>query len=174
MGWYRGRQGLGSFTAEGAPAVRPATPKRRWWGYDRQQTDELLADLARRYEQMRSERDALTMTVDELRGGQDERDRRENSAREEFLKELDDHAQQVFELEKQVASLKRENRQQAEEVKRLTEELLQTRAAQQRHQAEWDEQQATLARHEVRERALVEQVVMLKEELQHEATDVRV
>ena len=150
-----------------------AALKRRFRGYDRRQTDQLLADLTTRCERLGSERDALLTVIEELRRTQEERERGADNAREETLHELDGREQQVSQLEQRVDELERENAQHVEELRRLREELLEARATQQRHDAEWADHQATLARLEVRERALVEQLVMLKEELREGESEMR-
>jgi ABC-type transporter Mla subunit MlaD len=153
--------------------VIPASPKRRFRGYDRRQTDELLADLGTRFDQVRGERDALAASMEELRRERAERERHAGQELEQATEELAARKQQVTELQQQVSELERGNAQHLDELRRLREELLQTQLAQQRLHADWADQHASVARLALRERALVEQVVMLRDELQRGATEVR-
>jgi len=154
--------------------VPPTTLKRRFRGYDREQTDEILGQLVTICDELRTQRDALQESVEELRREQQELKGRTDHEINRLLHELTSSEGRVSELKKEVADLRRESVQSQGEVERLGEELLQARMLQQKHQEERAEQHANLARLELRDRVLVEQLVILKAELQQSHHDSRV
>jgi len=154
--------------------VPPTTLKRRFRGYDREQTDEILGQLVTICDELRTQRDALQESVEELRREQEEHKGRADHEINRLLHELTGSEGRVTELQKEVADLRRESEQNQREVERLGEELLQARMLQQKHQEERAEHHANLARLELRDRVLVEQLVILKAELQQSLHDPRV
>jgi hypothetical protein len=116
--------------------------RRRIRGYDRQQTDELLAQASADFDRLRDERDSLAQRL-------------------EVLQRLhEESALRVTELEVAVEDLER----------RLSEELTIARLAQQARRDKVTELEAILARREVRERALVTQLELLRSQPEQEPT----
>lgn len=151
----------------------PTTLKRRFRGYDREQTDRLLGELAKACNELVAQRDALHETVEGLQREQQQRRQHADNEINRALEELTGSEARVSELKKQVAELRRECAQRKGEVERLGEELLQARMLQQKHEEERVEQQANVTRLELRDRVLVEQLLILKAELQQSVHDSR-
>jgi cell division septum initiation protein DivIVA len=132
-------------------AIRRPALKRRLRGYDTQETEELLAEVAESYERVRAERLALSEQLEGLR--------RDKEGHERDLRiELDKLQEQLRIRDARIAQL--------EEVERLSEVVSSARAAQETQQTELAEQSASVARLETREKALVEQIAMFAAQLE--------
>ena len=151
----------------------PTTLKRRFRGYDREQADRLIGELADVCNELRTQRDALHEKVEGLRQEQQEQRLHADTEINRALEELTGSERRVSELKKQVAELRRECAHRQGEVERLGEELLQARMLQQKHEEERAEEKANVARLELRDRVLVEQLLILKAELQQSVHDSR-
>jgi len=149
-------------------AIRKATLKRRFRGYDRHETEQLLAEVAEGYEKVRAEREALSKEAENLRREQEAREVRSRTERDKLKEELSDRDRRVSDLEAQIARIQEEHSKQLEEVKRLTEELSRAHVARKAHQAELGQQRQSVARRETREKALLEQIAMLEAQLKQE------
>jgi hypothetical protein len=143
-------------------AVVNGTLKRRLRGYDRRQTEHVLAEAGEDLARVRAERDALSDNLSNLRREQEEVAQRFDAERSELKERLSDRKRRVVDLEVEVANFKEEQSKQAEEIRRLTDELSSARAAHDACQSELADQRESVARLEVREKALVEQLAMLE------------
>jgi chromosome segregation ATPase len=149
--------------------IREASLNRRLRGYDPQETEQLLADVAESYEKVLAEREALSEQLEELQHEQVEHERSLRLQLERVDERLSDRERRVSELEATVARLAQERSNQLEEAVRLTDELARAQAAKTGQGSELAVQRESLARLEIHERALVEQIAML--EAQVEQTD---
>jgi cell division septum initiation protein DivIVA len=147
--------------------------KRRFRGYDRAQTDHLIADVTSRCDALTAERDNLHETIEELRAEQRERKLRTDEEVDDVLRELTARERQVSDLERQVREMTRKHEQQQSALERVGDQLLRARVQEQRHDDERAELLARVGRVELRERVLVEQLTILKGEL-HQTQDPRV
>jgi cell division septum initiation protein DivIVA len=127
------------------------TLKRRFRGYDRAQTDDLIAQLTKNCEALSAE----------LREHEARTDREAN----DVLRELTAREREVSDLERQIRKLTLEHEQQQARLERVGNELLRARAAEQRHEDERAALLARVGRVELRERVLAEQLTILKGEL---------
>ena len=146
-----------------------ANLKRRLRGYDRQQTDELLAQAAKSYERLRLERDGLAETLETLASEHNEREAGLHGELEDLKRQLANRDRQLAGLESRLGNLSAERAKRAEELRRAADELAGVRAAHEAQRADLAEQQESIARLRVREHALVEQLAILKGQLAQEA-----
>jgi len=152
-------------------AIPKASLKRRLRGYDRQETDQFLAEVAESYDKLRAEREALSEQVGNLRREQEARELRSQAELDKLKEELSDRDRRVSDLEAQVARLEEEHSKQLEDLGRLGDRLSSAQRAQETGEVELAEQHGSVARLEIREKALVEQIAMLEAQLkQEEAT----
>jgi chromosome segregation ATPase len=140
--------------------------KRRFRGYDRGQADELIARLTQRCDALTAERNRLNETIEQLRAEQHEHKLRVEQEANVVLRDLTARERQVSDLEREIRELARKNEQQEAELERVGDELLRARLEEQRHEDERVELLARVGRVELRERVLVEQLTILKGELQ--------
>jgi cell division septum initiation protein DivIVA len=150
----------------------PPTLKRALRGYDRAQTDQLVADLTAQCDALRAERTGLEKSLDELRAEQREHQLRTDQEANAVHRELTARERQVADLEREVRELIRKHEQQRATIERVGDDLLRARLDEQRHHDERAELLARVGRIELRERVLVEQLTILKGELQ-QTTDPR-
>jgi cell division septum initiation protein DivIVA len=141
------------------------TIERRFRGYDRGQTDELIAELTARCEALAAERKRLNEAIETLRAEQREQQLRADREANDVLRELTARERQVADLERQIRELTRTHEQQQAALERAGNELLRSRVEEQRHHDEQAELLARVGRVELRERVLVEQLTILKSEL---------
>jgi cell division septum initiation protein DivIVA len=140
--------------------------KRRFRGYDRGQADELIARLTQRCDALTAERNRLNETIEQLRAEQHEHKLRVEQEANVVLRDLTARERQVSDLEREIRELARKHEQQEVELERVGDELLRARLEEQRHEDERVELLARVGRVELRERVLVEQLTILKGELQ--------
>jgi chromosome segregation ATPase len=140
--------------------------KRRFRGYDRGQADELIARLTQRCDALTAERNRLNETIEQLRAEQHEHKLRVEQEANVVLRDLTARERQVSDLEREIRELARKHEQQEAELERVGDELLRARLEEQRHEDERVELLARVGRVELRERVLVEQLTILKGELQ--------
>jgi cell division septum initiation protein DivIVA len=141
--------------------------KRRFRGYDRAQTDELIAQLTQSCAELAADRNSLNAAVEELRAEQGEHKRRSDQEANEVLRELTARERQVADLERQLRDMTHKHAQRQSEVDRLGKELVRARVEEQRFTDERAELLARVGRIELRERVLVEQLTILRGELLH-------
>jgi DNA repair exonuclease SbcCD ATPase subunit len=146
--------------------IRKANLNRRLRGYDRQETEQLLADVAESYAKVLSEREALSEQLKTLQQEQAERDRDGRDKLERLHERLSKREGRVSDLEAQVARLEEKGSNQLEDTSCLTAELAIAQAAEARQASELVAQRESLARLETRERALLEQIAMLEAQLE--------
>src|SRR6266511_3045030 len=80
-------------------AIRSATLTRRFRGYDRQETEGLLARVAESYEKVHAERVRLSEKVASLRAEEQEREARSRTELDRLNKQLGDRDRQIADLE---------------------------------------------------------------------------
>src|SRR5712691_363888 len=146
-------------------AIRKPALKRRLRGYDTQETEELLVEVAESYERVRAERKALSEQLESLRRDQAEHERDARVELDKLQEQLSDRDGRIAELNAEIARFEEEHSKQLEEVERLSKEVSSARATQEAQQAELAEQSASLARLDTREKALVEQIAMFATQL---------
>jgi cell division septum initiation protein DivIVA len=139
---------------------------RRFRGYDRGQTDELIARLTQRCDALTAERSSLNETIEQLRAEQHEHKLRVDREANDVLRDLTARERQVSDLEREIRELTRKHEQQEAELERVADELSRARLEEQRHEDERVELLLRVGRVELRERVLVEQLTILKGELQ--------
>lgn len=148
------------------------TLKRRFRGYDRAQTDQLIADLEETCDALTAERNGLHQAIDQLRAEQRKHALRTDQEANDVLRELTGRERQISDLERQIREMTRKHEQQHSALERAGDELLRARVDDQRHRDERAELLARVGRVELRERVLVEQLTILKGEL-HQTRDPR-
>ncbi len=145
--------------------IREANLNRRLRGYDVQQTEQLLADVAESYEKVLTEREALSEQLEAVRDEQAERERGWRLERERLSEQLSDREGRVSDLEADIAGLKEESNQ-LERTSQLTDELVRAQAAKAGEGPKLAEHDESIAWLETRERALLEQIEMLDAQLE--------
>lgn len=143
----------------------PPRLKRAFRGYDRAQTDELIAELTATCETLTTERNDLKQTIEELRAGQREHKLQTDHEANAVHRELTARERQIADLEREAREMIRRHEQQQAALERLGDELLRARLDEQRHEDERAGLLARVGRIELRERVLVEQLTILKGEL---------
>jgi DNA repair exonuclease SbcCD ATPase subunit len=151
-------------------AIRNATLTRRLRGYDRQETDELLAKVAESYEKVHGERVRLSEKVASLKAEAQEREARSRAELDRLDKQLGDRDRQIADLETKIARFEQEQSKQLEDLTRLRAELSHARAVHEDLEAESREHGERVARSALREKALVAQIAMLVSQLKEEET----
>lgn len=139
--------------------------KRRFRGYDRAQTDDLIAQLMQSFDALTAERNGLRETIEKLRAEQREHETRTDREANDVLRELTAREREVSDLERQLRELTQRDDQQQARLERAGNELLRARVEAQRHEDERAELLARVGRVELRERVLAEQLTILKGEL---------
>lgn len=139
--------------------------KRRFRGYDRAQTDDLIAQLMQSFDALTAERNGLRETIEKLRAEQREHETRTDREANDVLRELTAREREVSDLERQLRELTQRGDQQQARLERAGNELLRARVEAQRHEDERAELLARVGRVELRERVLAEQLTILKGEL---------
>lgn len=141
------------------------TLKRRFRGYDRAQTDDLLAQLRTSCDALTAERNSLRETIEKLRDEQREHEARTDREANDVLRELTTREREVADLERLIRELTQKDEQQQARLERVGDELLRARLEAQRHEDARAELLARVGRVELRERVLAEQLTILKGEL---------
>lgn len=139
--------------------------KRRFRGYDRAQTDDLIAQLMQSFDALTAERNGLRETIEKLRAEQREHETRTDREANDVLRELTAREREVSDLERQLRELTQRDDQQQARLERAGNELLRARVEAQRLEDERAELLARVGRVELRERVLAEQLTILKGEL---------
>jgi cell division septum initiation protein DivIVA len=152
--------------------VASPTLKRRFRGYDRAQTDELIAQLTQSCTALTAERNSLRETLEQLRTEHRERELRTDQEADGVLRELTSREREVSDLERELRGMARKHEQQQDALGRIGDELLRARVEAQRHNDERAELLVLVGRVELRERVLAEQLTILKGEL-HQTRDPR-
>jgi DivIVA domain-containing protein len=136
--------------------IREAKLNRRLRGYDQEETEQLLADVAESYEKVLTEREALTERFETLQHEQAERERGWRLQLERLHERLSDRERRVSGLEAKVARLEQE----LEKTRRLSDEPASAQAAKDGLRSELAERGERLARLET------EQIGMLEAQLE--------
>ena len=150
----------------------PPILKRAFRGYDCAQTDQVIAELTSRCDALTAERAGLDKAIADLRTERRDDKLRIDQEANAVHRELTARERQVADLEREIRELIRKHEQQQATIERLGDELLRARLDGQRHQDERAELLTRVGRIELRERVLVEQLTILKGELQR-STDPR-
>jgi cell division septum initiation protein DivIVA len=149
-------------------AIRSATLTRRFRGYDRQETEGLLARVAESYEKVEAERVRLSEKVASLRAEAQEREARSRAELERLKNQLGDRERQITDLETKIVRLEQEQSKQLEDLARMRTELSQAQTVHEDLEAESREHGERVARSALREKALVAQIAMLVSQLKEE------
>lgn len=144
--------------------------KRRFRGYDRAQTEQLIADMTQECDTLTAERHSLEETIEQLRAEHRTLELRTDQEANEVLRQLTARERQVSDLEREIRVLTRKHDQQRVELERAGDQLSRAVAEERRHEDERAELLAHVGRVELRERVLVEQLTILKSEL-HQTRD---
>lgn len=147
--------------------IRETALKRRLLGYDRQETEQLLAEVAESLERNLWDRSSLSQQAAELQRDLERAKRDFKGELERLNAELAALGQRLPELEGELNILQKKRSKQLEEADRLTEELSGAKSAEEEHRAQMAELGETVARLETREKALAEQIAMLESQLEH-------
>ena len=145
-------------------SIRETALRRRLLGYDRHETEQLLALVAERLDQVLRDRNSLSQEAIAQRRSLE---RSFKSELDRLNGELAVRDQRLRELEGELTTLQEERSQHLEDADRLTEELSSAKAADEEHQAALTELRETLGRLETREKALAEQIAMLESQFAH-------
>ncbi len=151
-------------------AIRSATLTRRLRGYDREETAELLAEVAESYDHVRAERKRLSEAVASLRAERQEHESRSRAELDALKGQLSERDRQITDLELQIERLQQEQSKQLEDLARMREDLSNARTLQGDLEAESREHGERVARSALREKALVAQIAMLVSQLKDEET----
>ena len=148
-------------------SIRETALKRRFRGYDPHETEQLLAVVAERLDQVLRERSSLSQQATVQRRSLEEAERNFKSELDRLNEELAARDQRLRELEGELTTLQEERSKHLKDADRLTEELSSAKAADEEHQAALTELRRTLGRLETREKALAEQIAMLESQFAH-------
>jgi cell division septum initiation protein DivIVA len=147
--------------------IRETALKRRLLGYDRHETEQLLAEVAESLERILWDRGSLSQQAAELQRDLERAKRDFKGELERLNAELAALGQRLPELEGELNVLQKKRSKQLKEADRLTKELSGAKAAEEEHRAQMTELGETVARFETREKALAEQIAMLESQLEH-------
>jgi len=145
-------------------SIRETALRRRLLGYDRHETEQLLAVVAERLDQVLRDRNSLSQEAIAQRRSLE---RNFKSELDRLNGELAVRDQRLRELEGELTTLQEERSKHLKDADRLTEELSSAKAADEEHQAALTELRETLGRLETREKALAEQIAMLESQFAH-------
>jgi tetratricopeptide (TPR) repeat protein len=145
-------------------SIRETALRRRLLGYDRHETEQLLAVVAERLDQVLRDRNSLSQ---EALAQRRSLERNFKSELDRLNGELAVRDQRLRELEGELTTLQEERSKHLKDADRLTEELSGAKAADEEHQAALTELRETLGRVETREKALAEQIAMLESQFAH-------
>ena len=145
-------------------SIRETALRRRFLGYDRHETEQLLALVAERLDQVLRDRNSLSQEAIAQRRSLE---RSFKSELDRLNAELAARDQRLRELEGELTTLQEERSKHLKDADRLTEELSSAKAADEEHQAALTELRETLGRLETREKALAEQIAMLESQFAH-------
>ena len=145
-------------------SIRETALRRRLLGYDRHETEQLLAVVAERLDQVLRDRNSLSQ---EALAQRRSLERNFKSELDRLNGELAVRDQRLRELEGELTTLQEERSKHLKDADRLTEELSSAKAADEEHQAALTELRETLGRVETREKALAEQIAMLESQFAH-------
>jgi cell division septum initiation protein DivIVA len=148
-------------------SIRETALRRRLLGYDRHETEQLLADVTESLERILWDRSSLSKQAADLQRDLERANRDFKDELERLNAELAALGQRLPQLEGELTNLQEKRTKQLEEADRLTEELSAAKAAEEDHRAEMTELGETVARLETREKALAEQIAMLESQLEH-------
>jgi chromosome segregation ATPase len=148
--------------------LRNLTLKRRLRGYDRAETEALLAGAAESYEELRVEKLRLSEELVRIRREHEERVSQLSREVDELREELGARDRRIVDLEAQLAQSEEERSGRGEELGALREELARVQLAQETYQDELLGERDRAARLETREKALSEQIAMLTSQLEPE------
>jgi cell division septum initiation protein DivIVA len=151
-------------------AIRSATLTRRLRGYDRQETEGLLARVAESYEKVHAERVRLSEKVESLRAQAQEREARSRAELDRLNNQLGERERHITDLETKIARLEQEQSKQLEDLARMRTELSQARTVHEDLETESREHGERVARSALREKALVAQIAMLVSQLKEDET----
>ncbi len=140
-------------------SIRETALRRRLLGYDRHETEQLLAVVAERLDQVLRDRNSLSQ---EALAQRRSLERNFKSELDRLNGELAVRDQRLRELEGELTTLQEERSKHLKDADRLTEELSSAKAADEEHQAALTELRETLGRLVTREKALAEQIAMLE------------
>ncbi len=147
--------------------IRETALKRRFLGYDRRETEQLLAEVAESWDRVIRDRSSLSKQAAAQRQTLEEAERNFKSELDQRSEELAGRDERLQKLEGELNTLHEERSKHLEDAARLTEELSSAKAADEGHQATLTELRETLGRLETREKALAEQILMLESQLEH-------
>jgi cell division septum initiation protein DivIVA len=150
-------------------AISTTRLRRRLRGYDREQTDELLATVVESYGKVYAERAQLAEEVARLRRER-EADVRSRSELGQLRADAEARDRHVSDLQTRISRYEEEHSQRIAEIERLRAELSDARAVQDELHDELREHRDRVARSAIREKALVEQIALLAAQLEDEAT----
>ena len=137
-------------------AVRNASLTRRLRGYDREETDDLLASIASSYSKVYVERARLSEEVAALSAERQASDAQVRAELESLGEQLRERDRRIAELQTLVARFDEERSKELEGRDRLREELFRVRTMQQEAETDAREHSEHLAaRFALREKALV-------------------
>jgi len=153
-------------------AVRNASLTRRLRGYDREETDDLLASIASSYSKVYVERARLSEEVAALSAERQASDAQVRAELESLGEQLRERDRRIAELQTLVARFDEERSKELEGRDRLREELFRVRTMQQEAETDAREHSEHLAaRFALREKALVAQIAMLASQLDDAETE---
>ena len=145
-------------------SIRETALRRRLLGYDRHETEQLLALVAERLDQVLRDRNSLSQEAIAQRRSLE---RNFKSELDRLNGELAVRDQRLRQREGELTTLQEERSKHLKDAGRLTEELSSAKAADEEHQAALTELRETLGRLETREKALAEQIAMLESQFAH-------
>lgn len=152
--------------------IRGADLSRSIRGYDRKQTEQLLADVAEAHAQLIAERDALARQADVLRSELTERDAQAQLDGATLNARLEQTQQRALELEAELDRLRETRSREDEESQRVQEELARAHEEIAGQRSELAEHEEAVVRLRTREKALSEQLRMMEAETRARGEDL--
>jgi DivIVA domain-containing protein len=151
--------------------IRNATLTRRLRGYDREETDELLAKVAKSYGDVCAERDRLSEEVLGLTAERREREAAVRAELERLSEQLRKRDRRITDLEAEISRFEEDQAKNLKDLDLVREELANVRRVEEELQTEAREHVEHVAsRFVLREKALVAQITMLASQLEEQDT----
>jgi hypothetical protein len=144
--------------------IRGADLGRSIRGYDRTQTEQLLADVAEAHARVIAQRDALAQQAEAFRSESNDRDARAKRDIAAVNAALEKIQQRALELEAELDRLRETRSREDEESRHVREELARAHEALAEQRSELAEHEELVLRLRTREKALSEQLRMIEAE----------
>jgi hypothetical protein len=151
--------------------IRASDLGRSFRGYNRKQTEQLLADVAEAHAEVIAQRDALAQQVEALRSDRSARETQAKHEAGELSSRVEESQRRAAELEGELERLRETHARESGESQRLRDEFAEAQTALEKQRSETAGQEELVARLRTRAKALSEQLAMLESDARAESAD---